>query len=326
MNVLAPPNRSNLSRTLGAVEISVVVPLCNEEDNFPILLSRLTSVLDDIGLMAELIFVNDGSTDRTAELLEAAAAGDPRIVPIHFSRNFGHQPAISAGLDRSRGETVVVMDGDLQDPPELIPEFLEAWRAGNDVIYGVRRRRRESIVKRLGYAAFYRIMKRAADLRMPLDAGDFCLMDRAVVDRLNELPERNRFVRGLRAFVGFRQTGIEFDRPERTAGETKYTFRKLAGLAADGLFNFSTLPIRLIGWAAAALFLTALIGCTLAALGASWNWGLTAVGCGIGSLILGALAIVGEYVRRIFLEVKARPAYFVREPEYRVLGHRARAA
>jgi glycosyltransferase involved in cell wall biosynthesis len=293
--------------------LSVVVPLYNEELNLAELVRRVRHTLDVVEPQYELILVNDGSHDTTPDRLDELAISDPRIVAVQLSRNFGHQAAVTAGLDHARGNAVVVLDGDLQDPPELIPELLSAWRGGSDVVYAVRRTRKESLPKRLAYSAFYRLFRSASDIAMPLDAGDFGLMDRRAVDALKRMPEKTRFVRGLRAFIGFRQTGIEYDRPARAAGETKYTFRKLMGLAADGLFNFSTLPIRLIGGMACLLFVATLIASMLAWVNTSILLAFAA-GIGfVGSSILLALAIVGEYVRRIFIEVKGRPSYIVRD-------------
>ena len=180
------------------------------------------------GCRYELVFVDDGSCDATPRLLDEIQAGDSRVSVIHLSRNFGHQAAVTAGLDHARGRAVVVMDGDLQDPPEVIPRLVERWSEGLDVVYAVRRNRKEGPAKRLGYFAFYRLLNAISDLRIPLDSGDFCLMDRKVVDAINALPERARFVRGLRTFVGFRQSGVEYDREARGAGRPKYTFRALA--------------------------------------------------------------------------------------------------
>ncbi len=217
--------------TAGAPDVSVVVPLHNEEENIHELVRRTTEVLDRLGHDYELVLVDDGSTDATAEMLRMLREGDPHIVPLHLSRNFGHQAAVCAGIDAALGRAVIVMDGDLQDPPELFEEFLQRWQAGFDVVYAVRRRRQENLLKRTGYFLFYRLLRAISDLDIPLDSGDFCLMDRRVVDVLKHLPERQRFVRGLRTFVGFRQCGVAYDRPAREAGVPKYT---LLALAATG--------------------------------------------------------------------------------------------
>ena len=186
------------------------------------------------------------ASDQTPRLIDELQEADPNLSVVHLSRNFGHQPAVSAGLDHASGKAVIVMDGDLQDPPEVIPQFVERWRAGTDVVYAVRRRRKEGAMKRMGYHAFYRILNAISDLDIPLDSGDFCLMDRRVVDALRGLPERARFVRGLRTFVGFRQTGLDYERAAREAGRPKYSLKALVGLAVDGLVSFSSYPLRLV--------------------------------------------------------------------------------
>src|SRR5262245_11193152 len=230
----------------GVPEISVVVPLHDEQENLAELHRRLTAVLEGLGVAYEILLVDDGSRDATPRMIGRLQESDPTVCALHLSRNFGHQAAVSAGLDYARGRAIVVMDGDLQDPPELIPRFVELWRGGDDVVYAVRRRRNEGVLKRLGYFTFYRLMKAVSEIDVPLDSGDFCLMDRRVVDALTSLPERVRFVRGLRSFVGFCQTGIPYDRPARLAGASKYPLRSLIALAIDGLVSFSGRPLRLV--------------------------------------------------------------------------------
>lgn len=303
-----------------APELSVVVPLFDEQDTLPELYRRLTAVLRGMKLSYELVLVDDGSRDASAMLIDSYAATDRTVVAVHLSRNFGHQPAVTAGLDLARGRAVVVLDGDLQDPPELLPELVARWRAGNDVVYAVRATRPEGPIRRAVYHTFYRLLTAAADHPIPLDAGDFCLMDRRATDTLNRLPERTRFVRGLRAFVGFRQVGVSYDRDPRRAGRSKYTLRKLARLAADGLFGFGSLPVRAVvaagsGLVAAAAF--AVVGVLVDALarGAEprgWAAATTAV-LFVGGLQLLAAGVVGEYARRTFREVTGRPTYVVRE-------------
>ena len=302
------------------VTLSAVVPLFDEQDALPELHRRLTDALAAAGVEYELVLVNDGSRDRTRELLDALARADGRVRPLHLTRNFGHQAAVTAGLEHARGACVAVLDGDLQDPPEVIPALLERWREGFDVVYAVRTKRKEGPVKRLGYFLFYRLLRATADLDIPLDAGDFCLMDRAAVDALNRLPERGRFVRGLRTFIGFRQTGVSYERDPRFAGRPKYTLGKLAALAADGVVNFSTFPLRLVGWAAAGLVLAGsalavTLGCQSAAGAepAGWLWtaAVAAVLCGVQ---VGCLGLVGLYVLKIFAEVKRRPSYILEPP------------
>jgi len=310
-------------------QISVVVPLYNEEENIPELHRRLSAALGGLLHDYELVFVNDGSRDRTAELLNGLYARDARVTVIHLSRNFGHQPAVCAGLDHARGRGVVVMDGDLQDPPEVLGEFIDKWREGHDVVYAVRQNRKENLFKRAGYWSFYRLLRAISDLDIPLDSGDFCLMDRKVVDVLKHLPERLRFVRGLRTFVGFRQVGLCYDRAARHAGDPKYSFRTLAGLAADGLVSFSSYPLRLVTYCGFASISLA-IGLAVWVLGdALWyhtapqGWASTVVVVLFMSAVqMLSLGVIGEYIRRIFIESKGRPAYIVGE----VQPHRAGAA
>ncbi|NTW97700.1 MAG: glycosyltransferase family 2 protein, partial [Oscillochloris sp.] len=197
------------------VELSVVVPAYNEQENLPALYARLLAALDPLGISYELVFVNDGSRDDTLALLQRLGAADPRLVLVDLARNFGHQVAISAGLDHSRGRAVIIMDGDLQDPPEVLPQFIAKWREGYEVVYAIREQRKEGPLKRAAYNFFYRLLKRVASIDIPLDAGDFCIMDRRVVDLLNAMPERNRFVRGIRSWVGLSQTGLAYARQAR---------------------------------------------------------------------------------------------------------------
>ena len=226
--------------------ISVVVPLFNEEGNINELHRRLDVTLRSLELRYEILFIDDGSRDATSALIDALRARDRNLACIHLSRNFGHQAAVSAGIDHGRGQALIVMDGDLQDPPEVLPQFVAKWREGYEVVYAVRQRRKESFLKRGAYSVFYRILNAISDLDIPVDSGDFCLMDRRVVDLLKHLPERMRFVRGLRSFVGFRQVGLAYDRAARTAGRSKYTLPRLVGLALDGLVSFSSYPLRLV--------------------------------------------------------------------------------
>ena len=301
------------------VTLSVVVPLFDERENLPTLYRRLSDSLSALGVEYELVFVNDGSTDRTPELLDRLAEDDPRVRPIHLSRNFGHQAAVTAGLELAKGDAVVVLDGDLQDPPEVIGSLLERWREGFDVVYAVRTKRKEGRLKRLGYFAFYRLLRGLSELDIPLDSGDFCLMDRQVVDALNALPERSRFVRGLRTFVGFRQIGVGYERDARFAGQPKYTLRKLVALAQEGVVNFSTAPMRAMGWCAVVCLLaaggigTGMIGDGLLNQSVPAGWLVAIlVGCVLAAIQLGCLAVMGAYLLQIFREVKARPTYIVR--------------
>jgi len=299
-------------------EISVVVPLFDEEENLGELHRRLTRALEPLTASYELVFVNDGSRDATAPLLDELRRDDPRLVVLHLSRNFGHQPALCAGIDHARGEAVILMDGDLQDPPEVLDRFIAAWREGHDVVYAVRAQRQEHWTKRSAYALFYRVWRAVSDLDIPLDSGDFCLMDRKVVEVLKHLPERQRFVRGLRSFVGFKQIGIRYARPARAAGTPKYTWSALFRLALDGLVGFSSFPLTMVtylGLACGVLAVLLTIGLTVSAwrqdaLPAGWLCAVLVM-LYLGATQLLSLGIVGEYVRRIFLEVKGRPTYLV---------------
>ena len=302
------------------LDLSVVVPVHDESANLEPLLNRLTSTLEGLGVTFEVVFVDDGSLDASASILRRLQDLDPRVGVISLSRNFGHQGAVTAGLDHARGRAVVVMDGDLQDPPEVIPALFDRWRAGFDVAYAVRRNRKESWPKRLGYFGFYRLLGAVADLDIPLDSGDFCLMDRKVVLALNALPERARFVRGLRTFVGFRQVGVPYDRASRHSGKPKYTFQALLGLAVDGIVSFSGYPLRLLtylGIATATLAVALTAWVFLDAFGhgtAPRGWASVIVAVlFMGSMQMVGLGIVGEYVRLIFLETKGRPSYIVGE-------------
>jgi dolichol-phosphate mannosyltransferase len=300
-------------------EISAVVPLFNEEDNIEELYRRLTASLGSRQIDFELVFVNDGSRDATATLLDDLQQKDSRVVAIHLSRNFGHQAAVTAGLEHARGRGIIVMDGDLQDPPEVLPQFIERWREGNQVVYALRQNRKEGWFKRSGYFIFYRLLRAISDLDIPLDSGDFCLMDRTVVDVINHLPERIRFVRGLRTFVGFRQVGVNYDRAARNAGRPKYSFRALVGLATDGLISFSSYPLHLITYLGLASAGVAILLGMWGLADAFYNkatprgWASTIVVVLFMSAIqLISLGIMGEYVRRIFIECKGRPTYIVR--------------
>ncbi len=302
-------------------DLCVVVPLHNEQENLEELHARLTAVLSQHELAYTLRFVDDGSTDRTTAMLEAIAARDPHTRPIFLARNYGHQAAVCAGLDHAEGAATVVMDGDLQDPPELIPDLLERWREGFDVVYAVRRKRKEDPLRKLGYFAFYRILRWMADLEIPLDTGDFCLMDEQVVRAMRALPERQRFVRGLRSWVGFRQTGHEYERAARNAGETKYSFSRLLGLATEGLISFSGKPLRLassLGVLANIIALSLLTWVLVDAFisgRAPQGWAsMVVIVLVMGGVQLITLGVLGEYIRIIFLESKGRPPYVVRRP------------
>src|SRR5208337_341799 len=299
--------------------LSVAIPIHNEESVLPELLQRLHGVLDSVaGGPHEIVFVDDGSTDRTFEILEAAAKEDRRIVVLSLSRNFGHQAAITAALDHVTGDATVVMDGDLQDVPEAIPQFVEKYRQGFDVVYAQRVRRKEPLLLRACYFVFYRMMATLSDIRLPLDSGDFGLMSRRVVDQVRKMPEHHRYLRGMRSWVGFRQIGIPVERAERHSGRSKYSVMRLMKLATDGIFAFSIVPIRaaaLLG--AFVMFLSLLYVCF--ALYAKLflhesPQGFTALLVAVtflSGILLFFLGIIGEYVGRIYEETKARPQYVI---------------
>lgn len=306
--------------------ISVVIPICNEEETLPHLDDRLRRAARLWEEDYEVVFVDDGSTDRSLELMMGFAGHDPAIRVVKLSRNFGHQAAISAGIHAAVGDAVVVMDGDLQDPPEEISRFLEKWREGYEVVHAVRTERKEGLLKRAAYAIFYRLLYFFSDIDMPLDAGDFCVMDRKVVDVMkNQMPEQIRFVRGLRAYAGFKQIGVRYPRSERAAGRTKYTFGRLTALAVDGLFGFSMMPLRMASYlgvlVAIPSFLVGIyfilhrvVGFPVFGHFASESPGLATLAVGLFflcGLILIMLGVVGEYIGRIYLEVKRRPFYIV---------------
>ncbi len=314
------PTGSNVERPRDgrSPELSVVLPCHNERGVLPALVERLSAVLPRTVRDHEIIFVDDGSTDGTSDLLDTLCAREPRVRVLHLSRNFGQQAALSAGLEAASGDAVVLMDADLQDPPELIETFVGRWREGYQVVYAVRRRRKEGILKRTAYALFYRSLVLISEIELPLDAGDFCLLDRQVADGMRALPERQRFLRGLRTWVGFRQVGVEYERPGRHAGEPKYTLRKLIRLALAGYVGFSTAPLRLAS-------LLGLIASTLGLLLVLWavlgrirgtdmprGWASTlAIILLLGGAQLVVLGVMGEYLGRMYDEVRARPTYIV---------------
>jgi polyisoprenyl-phosphate glycosyltransferase len=301
-----------------ALRVSVAVPVFNEQEIVPELIRRTFAVLDGVpGGPHEMVVVDDGSRDRTLELLETAAYHEPRLTVVSFSRNFGHQTAFAAALDYVSGDVVILMDGDLQDPPEAIPTLIAAYEAGNDVVYVQRVNRKEAWYLRLSYFLFYRMMAKLSNIELPLDAGDFGLMSARVVREIRQMPEHHRYLRGLRTWVGFRQTGIPIERSARKAGRTKYSPLKLLKLASDGLFAFSIVPLRV----AALIGAITVAASTLFALYSIYArfWlhspqGFTALIVSITFLSgtnLFFLGIIGEYVGRVYEEAKARPHYVV---------------
>lgn len=308
-------------------ELSLVIPCYNESSVLPLLRDRLLQSLSATGAGWEVILVDDGSTDDTFARLAAMHAADARFKVISFSRNFGHQTAVFAGLSHAFGDFVGVMDADLQDPPEFLLNCVAKLKEGYDVAYAVRRQRKESWAKRICYALFYRLLKSIAEVEIPLDSGDFCVMRQPVVAVLREMPERNIFVRGLRAWSGFRQVGVEYNRAARAAGETKYPFRKLVRLAMDGVFAFSPLPLRMavyLGFGSLVLSFLATVfivawkisGFRLLGYYPSAVPGWTSLVClvlflsGMQFLILG---VMGEFIGRIYNETKQRPRWIIRQ-------------
>ncbi|GCL54590.1 putative glycosyl transferase [Microcystis aeruginosa NIES-3806] len=301
---------------------SLIIPIYNEEETIPELYRRVSAVMDSLDDSVELILINDGSGDRSLKLMRELQERDARVCYISFARNFGHQAAVTAGLNFARGQVIVVLDADLQDPPELIPKMIESWQAGYHVVYAQRtKRKKESWFKRLTAYVFYRLLRQLADVDIPADTGDFCLMDRQVVDVLNSMPERNRYIRGLRAWIGFRQTAVKFERDPRFAGEVKYTFKKSLALAINSLVSFSKIPLRLSTYLG--LF-SALIALLMALLVLYWRLqqpdspvtGLATILIAVfflGSVQLISIGILGEYIGRIYEEVKGRPAYTIAE-------------
>jgi len=303
-----------------SVELSVVVPVFNEEESVPELYRRLTEVLAGVVGSYEIVLVDDGSRDRSWTLIKELAARDARVKGVSFSRNFGHQMAFTAGLDHVDGDAVVIMDADLQDPPELIPELVARWREGYDVAYAVRARRAgETVFKLATAAAFYRLLRRITNVEIPVDTGDFRLMSRKAVEAFRRLPEHHRFTRGMVSWLGFRQVGVPYHRAPRHAGETKYPLKKMLRLASDGITSFSYLPLQVASWVGTAVSAAALVAIVVelvlkaAGSGPAWVWvalsGLALL-CG---LQLVAVGLLGEYVGRVFDEVRGRPLYLVQE-------------
>jgi len=312
--------------------LSAVIPLFNEEENLPKLHERLTKVLTRLGRSYEIVFVNDGSRDGSLDVLRSLAADDPAVRVVSLSRNFGHQVGLTAGLDHARGEVIAMMDADLQDPPELLPRMVAKYEQGFDVVYAVRRSRRgETVFKRATAAAFYRILRWLTNIDIPADTGDFRLVSRRALDSLRSLNERNRFLRGLFTWVGYRQAGVAYERRERYRGRTKYPLRKMVRFAIDGITSFSAAPLQIATWLG---FGGALLGFLYAIAvihnkfqgGTVPGWAsLAVIVLFFGGVQLITLGILGEYIGRIYEEVKRRPLYLVDErigfePDARVPG------
>lgn len=302
-----------------AAEYSIIVPVFNEEEVIAVTYERLKTVMDQTGRPYELLFVNDGSTDRTVQILSEICREDSNVKLINFSRNFGHQIAISAGMDNARGQAVVVIDADLQDPPEVIPQMIEKWREGYDVVYARRQRRKgETLFKKWTAALFYRSLRSITDIDIPLDSGDFRLIDRRVCDVMKKLKEKNRFIRGLVSWAGFRQTAVEYVRQERFAGESKYPLGKMVELSLDAVTSFSLRPLKLAVYLGV-LFSSAGFFYLLFALGERlftphdipvWT-SVTAANMFFNGVVLIILGIIGEYTGRIYEEAKGRPLYII---------------
>ncbi|WP_182420659.1 glycosyltransferase family 2 protein [Priestia megaterium] len=303
------------------VKYSIVVPVYNEEEVIHETYRRLTEVMRSTKEAYELLFVNDGSRDRTAEIIKEYSEQDPAVVLLDFARNFGHQIAITAGMDYARGEAVVVIDADLQDPPELILEMIEKWEQGFDVVYAKRTKRKgETYFKKQTAAMFYRFLRAMTDIDIPLDTGDFRLLDRKVCNQMNSIQEKNRFVRGLVSWVGFKQIAVEYERDERLAGESKYPLKKMLKLSMDGITSFSYKPLKLASYAGVTLsgigfiYLLVVLYLKLFTESTITGWSsLIVIQLFFSGIILIILGMIGEYIGRIYDETKNRPLYIVRE-------------
>lgn len=307
-----------------SVQYSIVVPLYNEELVIHETYKRLKQVMDSARESYEIVFVNDGSRDKTAEMAGGICKIDPNVKLLNFSRNFGHQIAITAGMDYACGDAVIVIDADLQDPPEVIPQMIAKWKEGYEVVYGHRTERKgETAFKKLSATLFYRVLRSLTDVDIPVDTGDFRLLDRKVIEALKMLPEKNRYVRGMVSWVGFRQIGVEYIRDERYAGETKYPFRKMLKFAINGITSFSYKPLRFATYA----------GCLVSMLSFIYlfyvlyerifvpsstfpGWAsLTVISLFFNGIVLILLGIMGEYIGRIYDEAKSRPLYILANRE-----------
>lgn len=314
------------------VTFSIVAPIFNEADSIPLLHRRIRAVMERLREPWELILVDDGSSDGSTRAIRDLARRDRRVVPIVFARNFGHQIAVTAGLDSSRGRAVVIVDADLQDPPEVIPEMVARWREGFQVVYGVRAGREgETWFKKVTASVFYRLIFRITDVKIPLDTGDFRLLDRRVVEVMTQMRERHRFLRGMAAWVGFRQTGVTYHRARRETGETKYPFRKMLRLALNAVTGFSYFPLQIatyLGFVAALgsiLAIPVVVVLRLAGNQAFFGQATTLIAVlFLGGVQLISLGILGEYIGRLYDEAKGRPLYVLQE-EPKTAGTSSRA-
>lgn len=312
----------------------MVVPCFNEQDVIAACHERLTETLRRLGNWYEIVYVDDGSRDATLKALQAIHASDPNVTIVELSRNFGHQAAVTAGLEAAEGDVVVIMDADLQDPPELILQMIKLWQQGFEVVYGIRKRREGETAFKLWTAKlFYRLIDLVADTRIPADSGDFRLLDRKAVEAMKKMPERHRLLRGMCSWIGFRQSGIEYTRAGRAAGKTKYPLRKMMNLALDGIASFSTLPLRFVSAIGFATAFLSVIGITYALIVRlfthTWvaGWAISFIGMlFLGGVQMMCIGILGEYVGRIYAETKQRPLYLARSVLYRRGGERDSSA
>ena len=308
-------------------KISIVIPCYNEGDVLPLLFKRLTASANTWKLNWEVICVDDGSSDDTWKKLLKQSVKDRHWYALSLSRNFGHQTAISCGIHYASGDAVIIIDADLQDPPEALHKYIQKWLDGYEVVYAIRKKRKEHVIKRISYWFFYRLLSKLSTFEIPLDTGDFSLIDRKVVNVLKSMPERNRFVRGLRAWSGFKQIGLEYDRQERAAGQPKYTFSKLMHLAMDGIISFSSIPLTIASYLGLWVSLISLTGIIFTLIQRIFKSFFESIGIGpvpgfativIAILFLGGvqlifLGILGSYLSRIYDEVKGRPLWVIKD-------------
>lgn len=299
--------------------LSLVVPAFNEEEAMEQSFERTYRAMSSIGYPFEIIYIDDGSRDRTWEIISRLAREHEEVKALRFSRNFGHQLAVTAGMDEAKGDAVIIMDADLQDPPEVIADMVKAWEQGADIAYGKRMHRKgETAAKKLTAWCYYRLLNFMSAYPIPLDTGDFRLLDKAVADEFKVLREHNRFLRGMSAWLGYNAVPVEYVREERCAGKTKYTLKKMLRLSADGIFGFSSRPLTLIGWAGLAVLCIALLGliATIACAAVTgvpgWLWAVCALVL-LDGVILCAMGVQGAYTQRIYDEVKGRPLYIIKE-------------
>jgi dolichol-phosphate mannosyltransferase len=289
-------------------QISIVAPLYNESESFAQLIQRLSALMDSSPLSIEVVLIDDGSKDDTAMRIRQLALTDERYHGVFLSRNHGHQLALTAGISSARGsEALFVIDGDLQDPPELLPDFYKLFQEGNDVVYAVRKKRKEGFIKKTGYHLFYRLLRSISYVEIPLDSGDFALISRRVVDVMNKMPEESRYLRGMRSWIGFQQVGFEYERDARAAGESKYSFKQLLGLAYNGIFNFSEFPIKFMSRMGVLAILISLVYFLIVVIKKLF---FVQVIEGFTALLF---VIIGEYVLRIFFQSKNRPLFIIKE-------------